>query len=159
MYTRPDAPPVMVVEKRIKGGEAPLAPAWPIQVLVRSKTPGVEITWTKRTSPSSATWRGVCWSSELDRFCAVGDSGRIMTSPDGNNWTKQTSPSSTSLRSVCWSSELDRFCAVGDSGKILTPPNGNTWTERTSPSSTNLCSVAGRRSWVCSAPWRAMVFW
>lgn len=38
MHTRPEAPPVMVVNKKTTKGESPCHPAWPIQVVVKSES-------------------------------------------------------------------------------------------------------------------------
>jgi len=48
------------------------------------------IDWTIRVSAADNGWHSVCWSPELELFCAVSYSGtgnRVMTSPDGINWT------------------------------------------------------------------------
>jgi photosystem II stability/assembly factor-like uncharacterized protein len=69
--------------------------------------------------PFTSQWLpGVTWSGP--QFVAVGDSGVILTSPDGKTWTSQTSGTSQILRGVIWSGS--QFVAVGDSGVILTSP-------------------------------------
>jgi hypothetical protein len=81
-----------------------------------------------------SNWRSVCWSPELNLFCAVGTSNPyIMTSPDGLNWTARTAPEPASWISVCWSPQLMLFCAVSATGtnRVMTSPNGVTWTSRT----------------------------
>ena len=77
----------------------------------------------------------VCWSPELNLFCAVTNSGtgnRVMTSPDGINWTGRASANDTFWwYSVCWSSKLNLFCAVAYSGtgnRVMTSPDGINWT-------------------------------
>jgi hypothetical protein len=45
--------------------------------------------------------RGVTSGNEL--FVTVGESGTILTSPDGNSWTKRTSGTSKYLRGVTYS--------------------------------------------------------
>ena len=62
-------------------------------------------------------------------FVTVGESGTILTSPDGTTWTERTSGTSIFLIGVTYGNGL--FVSVGDSGTILTSPDGTTWTERT----------------------------
>ena len=72
-------------------------------------------------------------------FVSVGNSGTILTSPDGNSWTERTSGTSKYLRGVTYGNEL--FVTVGFFGTILTSPDGITWTERTSGTSKYLRGV------------------
>jgi hypothetical protein len=58
-------------------------------------------------------------------FVAVGETGLIMTSPDGITWTS-TNSGTNNLNAVTYASGT--FVAVGDKGTILTSPNGATWT-------------------------------
>jgi hypothetical protein len=81
---------------------------------------------------------GIAWSGS--RFVAVGGSGTILTSLDGNTWTAQASGTSQELRGVAWSGS--RFVAVGDNGTILTSLDGNTWTAQASSASQELDGVA-----------------
>jgi hypothetical protein len=49
---------------------------------------------TIRASAANNIWNSVCWSKELNLFCAVASSGtgnRVMTSPNGIDWTLRTS--------------------------------------------------------------------
>ena len=94
-------------------------------------------TWTSRSSSSNSFWHSICWSSELNLFCAVARSASnaVMTSPDGVNWTTQTSPGEDNQWwSVCWSPELGLFCSVsfilGTTNSIMTSPDGVNWTLR-----------------------------
>ena len=94
---------------------------------------GVE--WTSQSglnSVVSTTIKSVTWDGT--QFCAVGYSGKCVTSPDGVTWTNQssftTTVSETSMRSVVW--DGTQFCAVGNSGKCATSPDGVTWTNQTS---------------------------
>jgi PKD repeat protein len=87
-------------------------------------------------------WQSVCWSPELEIFCACssgsGNSGggstdRIMTSSDGINWTVQTTPAfDRAWKSITWSASLSLFVAVADTGgstdRVMTSPNGINWT-------------------------------
>jgi len=88
------------------------------------------VTWTSQTV-SGAILNGVAYSSDLDLYCAVGNTGEVVTSDDGGvTWTSQTSGASFSFSAVYWNGSL--FVAVGTAG-IYTSPDGVTWTSRTSP--------------------------
>lgn len=90
--------------------------------------------WVARTAAQANTWRGVCWSPELELFCAVSDDGtnRVMTSPDGFVWTARTAAEANAWQSVCWSPALGLFCAVaaGGTNRAMTSPDGINWTPR-----------------------------
>jgi hypothetical protein len=90
--------------------------------------------WIIRTQPEANVWEDICWSSDLNLFCAVASTGtnRVATSPNGITWTARTLPVTSSLLSVCWSPELKLFCAVGNSGndRIFTSSDGITWVSR-----------------------------
>ena len=60
-------------------------------------------------------------------FVTVGDSGTILTSPDGTSWTKRTSGTSEFLSGVTYGNGL--FVTVGNEGTIFTSPDGIYWTE------------------------------
>ena len=60
-------------------------------------------------------------------FVGVGNSGTIITSPDGTSWTKRTSGTIYNLNGVTYGNGL--FVTVGW-GTILTSSDGTTWTER-----------------------------
>ena len=72
-------------------------------------------------------------------FVSVGNSGTILTSPDGILWTKRTSGKWEYLSGVTSGNGL--FVTVGESGTILTSPDGNSWTKRTSGTSKYLRGV------------------
>ena len=101
-------------------------------------------TWYARNATSAITWNSVCWSPELQLFCAVAGSGsnRVMTSPDGITWTARTI-TTNSWQSVCWSAELGIFCAVSSDGtyRVSTSSDGITWTDRTASDSSVWRSV------------------
>ena len=70
-------------------------------------------------------------------FVAVGDSGTILTSPDGVTWTIRTSGTDSDLFAATYANGI--FVVVGGStsspstgGTILTSPDGVTWTIRIS---------------------------
>ena len=102
------------------------------------------INWTQQTPAmeNSNFAYDICWSKELQIFCAVGIycneayGSLVATSPDGINWTHQicSTPTNGILRGICWSSELNLFVATGTvtalDGYIYTSPDAVTWTSR-----------------------------
>jgi len=92
--------------------------------------PEAGTTWTTRTSGFGTTdIRGVTYGDGL--YVAVGDSGKLTTSPDGTTWTTRTSGfGSSRIYGVTFGDGL--YVAVGDSGKLTTSTDGTTWTTRTS---------------------------
>ncbi len=116
------------------------------------------VTWTSRTAagtPANISFYGVCWSSGLDLFIAVGSDttggthAEIQTSPDGITWTARTAVGTDTLRGVAQGESLDETCviyAVGNNGMIQYSLNGTTgWTQITTGGSslTDFNSVAG----------------
>jgi serine/threonine protein kinase len=94
--------------------------------------------WHPQTSGTSQALSGVAWSGSL--FVTVGNSGTILTSPDGITWTPRTSGTPLTLISIAWSNS--QFIAMGIGGVILTSPDGSTWTQETSGTSQWLDGVA-----------------
>jgi hypothetical protein len=88
------------------------------------------ITWTNGTAViDTGTWRGVCYSPKLRKFCAVSDTTatRSMTSIDGGlTWIGGNLDTSKAWKSVCWADSLGMFVAVGTSA-IATSIDGTTW--------------------------------
>ena len=92
------------------------------------------ITWTYRTRPNgNVVGTSVCWSSELNLFVAVFESGshRVMVSSNGITW-QIIEVSLNSWGDVVWSPQLGLFVAVADGGtgnRVMTSPDGTTWTD------------------------------
>lgn len=105
-------------------------------------------TWTTRTSSFSSTQINGVASNGSDLYVAVGESGKLATSPDGITWTQQTSSfSSTGINGIAYGNGI--WVAVGDSGKIATSTDGTTWTQRTSGTAQDIFCVAyGNGIWV-----------
>ncbi|MDH3401932.1 MAG: hypothetical protein OEM03_13320 [Chromatiales bacterium] len=81
-------------------------------------------TWLNRTPAGLNTGlHDVVWNGSL--FVAVGDLGKIVSSPDGITWTARTSGTTQRLNGVSW--DGSRFLAVGDGGTILSSANGTSW--------------------------------
>lgn len=82
-------------------------------------------TWLNRTPAGLTTGlNDVVWNGSL--FVAVGDLGKIVSSPDGITWTARTSGSTQRLNGVYW--DGSRFLAVGDGATILSSADGISWT-------------------------------
>jgi len=79
---------------------------------------------TSRTSGTLHNLHGVTWSGT--QFVAVGNSGAIVTSPDGITWTSRISGTMNDLDGIAWSGA--QFVAVGWYGTVLTSPDGIAWT-------------------------------
>jgi len=92
-----------------------------------------EHTWILRNSAADNDWQSVCWSPELEIYCAVADTGtsnRVMTSEDGINWDVQVSAADEDWQDICWSSEKELFVAVANTGtgnRVMTSSDGVTW--------------------------------
>jgi photosystem II stability/assembly factor-like uncharacterized protein len=107
--------------------------------------PGVILTsrdamnWTRRRSPTKANLYGIAFGNGT--YVAVGDSGTILTSPDGVTWKRRaagTSPEAL-LSSLAFGNGT--FVAVGDSGKVLTSTDAIHWQARNSKTASNLSGV------------------
>jgi len=72
-------------------------------------------------------------------FVIVGNSGTILTSPDGTSWDNRTSGTTVTLSEVTYGNNI--FVPVGSSGTILTSPDGTTWTSRSSGTYLGLSGV------------------
>lgn len=93
--------------------------------------------WTKQVSGTTRTLGSVAWTGT--QLVAVGDSGAVLTSPDGITWASRSSGSTAVLEFVTWTGS--QLIAVGRLGTILTSQDGVTWTPRTSGITGNLISV------------------
>ena len=74
------------------------------------------------------------------KFIAVGNSGGIITSPDGWHWQHQTSPTNRNLNAVVGGNGL--AVAVADFGTTLTSLDGSRWTQSNSNTGFDLLTVA-----------------
>lgn len=101
----------------------------------------IPTTWTLRTSSfSGTTINGVASDGET-QYVAVGESGKLATSPDGITWTQQTSSfGATGINAIAYGDGY--WLAAGDAGKIATSTDGITWTQRTSGVATDLLTAA-----------------
>jgi hypothetical protein len=79
--------------------------------------------WSSAT-PGTNILYGVTYGN--NQFVAVGESGRILTSTNGQTWNLATNKYTDTLYGVAYGNNL--FIAVGANGRILYSPNGNGWT-------------------------------
>jgi hypothetical protein len=93
-------------------------------------TGAASASWTQQTSSFGTDFiNALTYANNL--YVAVGDAGKIATSPDGINWTQQTSSFGTDIiRALTYGNSL--YVAVGDQGKLATSPDGINWTQQTS---------------------------
>lgn len=107
-----------------------------------SSTPAA--VWTARVSSFGTTLiRAVAYNGS-NLFVAVGQSGKIATSPDAITWTQRTSSFSGTDDILCVTFGNALWVAGGTGPKIATSPDGITWTQRTVPASgaTEIIGVA-----------------
>lgn len=103
---------------------------------ILSSTDG--ITWTARTSGTSANLNGVTYGGI---YVAVGSAGTILTSADGATWAPKPSGTTSILRNVA--SIGSTYVAVGDGGTVATSTDtGATWAAQTLAGAPNLVGVA-----------------
>ena len=75
-----------------------------------------------------------------DLFVAFGDTGGIITSPDGESWTPRATGTVKALHGSIFGNGM--FVAVGEGGTIVTSPDGMSWTNRPSVADSLLRGVA-----------------
>ena len=98
--------------------------------------------WAAHDPGISDSLTSVAFSGSI--YVAVGNSGRIITSPDSINWTSRSYSVYGFLNSVIWSGS--QFVAVGAGGVILTSVDGISWTQQTSGTTNTLSAVASSGS-------------
>jgi photosystem II stability/assembly factor-like uncharacterized protein len=93
-------------------------------------------TWTDTGYYSNRILSSICYSEELDLFCAVGTDGNsyqpqsvIITSPDGLTWSLQGTPvmNCKNFLKVIYVKSKGKFYAVGASNGIVSSEDGVTW--------------------------------
>src|SRR3989344_1919656 len=111
-----------------------------IAVIAKAQA-GVE--WTSRTSAADNFWHSVTYGNNL--FVAVagiGESNRVMTSPDGITWTPHEAAVANFWASVTFGQGIFVAVAIsGSSNRVMTSPDGITWTPRTAAVNNNWKSV------------------
>jgi hypothetical protein len=99
-------------------------------------------TWT-RTYTAGYGLLGVCYGKNI--FVAVGDSGQVLTSPNGADWTLHDSVTFDELHGIIF--EQGIFVAVGYSwddsrGLIMTSPDGASWSRYMTNSNETVYGIA-----------------
>ncbi len=89
--------------------------------------------WTPPATalPTAEVLSGVAFGNGI--FVVVGETGTVLTSPDGAAWTQQTTgleEAEIALQAVAFGGVT--FVAVGEGGTIITSTDGVNWTERAS---------------------------
>jgi hypothetical protein len=98
------------------------------------------------------TLHKVTWAA--NKYLAVGENGKILSSPNGGNWTQHPSGTTNTLYGVCWTGT--QYVAVGQHHTILTSPDGTSWTPRTSfVQGVHLNGVASSGSGLVAVGWNA----
>lgn len=88
---------------------------------------------TRRHTLYGATWTG-------SQFVVVGDSGQILTSPDGGQWSLRNTDSGVFLSEIQHDGPL--LVAAGDGPNVYTSPDGVAWTKRALGASYNIRGLA-----------------
>lgn len=81
----------------------------------------------------------VLWSDSDGLFVAVGDSGAIWTSPDGNTWTSRTSGTGSNLYGIAY--DGTNYVAVGAGGVFTESTDAITWSASTMAGANNYRDV------------------
>ncbi|MBD3852390.1 MAG: hypothetical protein IFK93_13875 [Acidobacteria bacterium] len=95
------------------------------------------IAWTEQDSGTLADLYAVTWGG--GQYVAVGENGKIATSPDGVTWTNRFSGTSDHLRGVAWNGSL--YVAAGGNS-IISSSDGVTWTLRSDADDGELKSLS-----------------
>jgi len=97
-----------------------------------------KLAWTRSISGTLNSLSAVPWGN--NQFIAVGDSGMILSSPDGITGDRRNSGMMNTLCAILCGA--GKFVAVGDSGTILSSPDGTTWKSRQSGINSTILSIA-----------------
>ncbi len=116
-----------------------MTPGGTVNFTAEYKMAGMLDHWQVQTMGSNGL-KGVAYSPDLNLFAAVGNSGTILTSPDGDIWTPRSSGITSTLEKVVYGRA--RFVAVGSGGAIVTSFNGQTWNPGSSGTGAVLYGVA-----------------
>lgn len=107
------------------------------------------LTWSTRTSPTSAFLRDVIFVNNL--WIAVGNSGTILTSQNGKNWTERSSGSDATLIRITYGNQ--KYVVSGQSGTILTSTDAINWTASDTNISYDLSGLVYGNQQFIAAPW------
>jgi hypothetical protein len=90
----------------------------------------------------------VCWTGSL--FVAVGGSGKIAISPNGQTWSSATSPTTSTLWGVVGNDT--GIVAVGNNARVLFSSNGIDWSSRPNDATGALVSVCASANCFVAIP-------
>jgi hypothetical protein len=82
--------------------------------------------WTPCSTGTTRSMYGI--AKGQGKWVVVGDSGIILSSPDGTSWAKGSIGSANKLRQVAYLGGL--WILVGDSCTVYTSPDAQSWTRR-----------------------------
>lgn len=86
-------------------------------------------TWTVRTSGTTDPLNGVAYNG-TNLFVAVGNNGRILSSPDGITWTSRATSAGVTYNTIEFVNGLWVAAGIKTGGFIATSADGVTWTTR-----------------------------
>ena len=97
--------------------------------LIRTSIVGSQ-DWTDRTSGTTADLNDVAWDSVRNLFIVSGDTGKILTSPDGISWTIRSTPVADTLLQIAVSPDaiVVTYITSGHDLYCLASPDANVWT-------------------------------
>lgn len=125
--------------------------AYDSKIWTSTSTTAASGTWTSRTSSFGTSIIRDIASNGVDLYVAVGQSGKLATSPDGITWTQRTSGfGTTQIEGIAYGNGY--WVAVGGAGKMYTSTDGTTWSAVTSSFSTTIIYRVeyGNGKWVAS---------
>lgn len=127
-------------------------PTLTLNVVTTTKRYWVRVTNSKGGADSEVAWIGAITSGAAmsatvrdvvyaqGRFVAVGDSGEVKISDDGENWEAAERATFRSLSRVVYGN--GRFVAVGEGGTVLTSPDGRAWSASLNQMTDDLVGIA-----------------
>ena len=93
------------------------------------------------TSPVALNLYDVIYSVTDNQYVAVGQTGTILTSNDGESLNQQTSGVTEDLNRIIYDSTNSLYLVVGNNGTILTSADAASWTEETTGTTNNLYGI------------------
>lgn len=104
-----------------------------------ASTPGAPgFCWYMRMTPAlNNALRGITYGNGL--WVAVGDSGALLRSADGETWTEAAHCSGDNMKAVAWTGV--RFVAVGRSGGSFVSSDGIAWTRNSTSAGVDLNAI------------------
>ncbi len=110
--------------------------------------------WYQRNSMVTENLNSVAFGSNI--FVAVGDKGRLITSPDGVKWTLRNSSTSTELTDILFANGM--FVAVGTNGTILKSIDGINWEVKRTGTEWFTAIAVGNGQYVVTAKYPGQIY-